>query len=188
MIELIAGLILFLGMHSVQIVAPGWRGAMVARLGEGAWKGIHTLVSLAGIVLVAHGYGATRADAPLYALPGGLRHVTFLLVWVGFILVMAGNWPANHIRRALGHPMVAGVGLWALGHLLVRATPGALVMFGAFLVWSVVAFAALRQRGPAGGAAPRAINTVLVIVVGSVLGAVFVHLLHMRLIGVSPMG
>ena len=188
MIELVAGLVLFLGMHSVQIIAPGVRRAMLARLGEGGWKGLYTLISLAGIVLVARGYAATRGDDPLYALPGGLRHVTFLLVWLGFILVIAGNWPANHIRRALGHPMVAGVGLWALGHLLVRATPGALVMFGAFVVWALIAFVSLRQRGPAGGAAPRVINTVLVLVVGTLLAGLFAHFLHLRWIGVSPMG
>jgi uncharacterized membrane protein len=186
---LIAGLVLFLGAHSVQILAPGWRASVIAQRGEGTWKGIYTLVALTGLVLICYGYGQTRGGEPLYATAPGLRHVTFGLVWVAFICLTAANWPANHIKTLLQDPMVFGVGLWALGHLLVRATPGALALFGGFLVWAVVDFISLRRRNRSGRsapAAPKVLNTVLVVITGTVIGGVFAHVLHVMLIGVSP--
>ena len=48
---LILGLVLFLGVHSTRIVADGWRTAMRARLGGGAWKGLYALLSIAGFAL-----------------------------------------------------------------------------------------------------------------------------------------
>ncbi|KUR80201.1 NnrU family protein [Novosphingobium sp. FSW06-99] len=184
---LIAGLVLFLGAHSVRIFAPNWRAGVIARLGDGAWKGLYTLASLAGFALIIHGYGIARGGAPLYAAPPGLVHATFGLVFLAFILIVAAYWPANHIKHAVRDPMVAGVGLWAVGHLLVNATPAALALFGSFLVWAVVDFLSLRRRGSSPGAAPRAINTVLVVITGAVLAAVFAHWLHLWLIGVSPL-
>ena len=118
-----------------------------------------------------------------------LTHLTFALVWLGFICVVAAYWPGNHIKRWLGDPMVFGVGLWALGHLLAKATPAALVLFGAFLAWAVADYVSLRRRAPGTtGAKAGVLNTALVVVVGSILAGVFVHWLHKWLIGVAPMG
>lgn len=186
---LIAGLALFLGAHSVQIFAGGWRQGLIERLGAGPWKGLYTLVSLAGLGLIILGYSRARGGAPLYALPPGLVHLTFLLVWLGFVCMTAAYWPGNHVKRLLGDPMVFGVGLWALGHLLANAGPAALVLFGAFLVWAIVDYLSLRSRSADTGAAPaRAVNTVGVLVLGTVLAGVFAMWLHLRLIGVAPLG
>jgi uncharacterized membrane protein len=184
---LIAGLVLFLGAHSVRIFADGWRAALITRLGDGAWKGLYSVVAGTGFGLIIYGFGQARDTAPLYTLPPHLLHVTFLLVWVGFVFLTAANWPANHIKHWVRDPMVAGVGLWALGHLLVNATPAALALFGGFLVWAVVDFVSLRRRGSPAGAAPKILNTVLVVITGTVLYAVFAAVLHVRWIGVSPM-
>ena len=183
---LVAGLALFLGAHSVQIFASGWRDGLIRRLGAGPWKGLYSLVSAAGFGLIIFGYGQARGGAPLYSPPPALIHLTFVLVWLGFIGVVAAYWPGNHIQRALGDPMVFGVGLWALGHLLANATPAALALFGGFLVWALVDFVSLRRRGSSRGPAPRAINTVLVVITGSVLTGLFAHVLHLWLIGVAP--
>jgi uncharacterized membrane protein len=188
---LIAGLALFLGAHSAQIFASGGREAAIARLGAGPWKGLYSLVSLAGFGLIIFGYGQARGGAPLYALPPALIHLTFLLVWLGFIGVVAAYWPRNHIQRWVGDPMVFGVGLWALGHLLANATPAALALFGAFLVWAVADYVSLRGRARAAATGPApasALNTGLVILIGSALTAVFAIWLHKLLIGVSPLG
>lgn len=186
MVWLIAGLALFLGAHAVQIFARGWRAAMIARIGEGGWKGAYSLASLAGLVLIVWGYGEARHAAPLYDLPHGLRHLTFALVWAGFIAIQAAYTPANHIKALLKHPMVFGVGLWALGHLLVRATPAGLALFGGFLAWAVIDYISLLGRGTAPAGAPRWSNTLIAVSVGTTSGAIFVHLLHLWLIGVSP--
>jgi len=187
---LIAGLVLFLGAHSVRIFAEDWRRGLIARLGEGGWKGLYSLVSLAGLVLIVYGYGHSRGAAALYDRPPGLLHVTFALVWLGFVCVTAANWPRNHIKQMLRDPMVFGVGLWALGHLLVNATPEALLLFGGFLVWAGADFVSLRRRGSSTAAiagAPKVLNTALVVLVGTVLNVVFVVWLHVLLIGVSPL-
>ena len=57
---LILGLVLFLGVHSTRIVADGWRSAQLARLGERAWKGLYSLVSIAAFVVLVWGYGQAR--------------------------------------------------------------------------------------------------------------------------------
>ena len=187
---LVAGLALFLGAHSVQIFAAGWREGVIRRLGAGPWKGLYSLVSLTGFGLIIFGYGQARGAAPLYVLQPALAHLTFALVWLGFICVVAAYWPGNHIKRWLGDPMVFGVGLWALGHLLANATPPALALFGGFLVWAIADYVSLRGRTRStltAGAAAKVLNTVLVVIFGSILAGVFALWLHRLLIGVSPL-
>jgi len=185
---LIAGLALFLGAHSVQIFAASWREGLIGRLGPGPWKGLYSLVSLAGFGLIIFGYGQARGAAPLYDLPD-VRNLAFALVWLGFIGIVAAYWPGNHIKRWLGDPMVFGVGLWAFGHLLATATPAALALFGAFLVWAIADYVSLRRRSAGmAPAAGKALNTVLVVVTGSILTGVFVLWLHGPLIGTAPLG
>jgi len=191
MFILLLGLFLFLGAHSVRIYGDGLRAGFIARSGEGAWKGLYALVSLAGLGLIIYGYGQARYAPALYPLPAGLAHLTFVLVPLAFICVIAAYWPANHIKAFLGDPMVAGVGLWALGHLLVKATPAAVLLFGAFLVWAAADYLSLRRRragAPPPGPKPRALNTILVIVSGVAAGGIFAMALHKLLIGVAPMG
>lgn len=191
MIFLLLGLILFLGAHSVRIYADDFRTAFIAQRGEGPWKGLYALASLLGFGLIIFGYGQARYAAPLYILPPGLLHLTFALVPLAFILVVAANWPANHIKALIRDPMVAGVGLWAFAHLLVKASPPAIALFGGFLLWALVDFLSLRKRrsgAPMEGPPPRAINTLLVVIVGVAAGGVFAMALHKLLIGVSPMG
>ena len=57
MLVLVVGLVIFLGVHSVSIVAPAWRTATVARLGELPWKGLYSLASAVGLALIVVGYG-----------------------------------------------------------------------------------------------------------------------------------
>ena len=48
MTQLIAGLVVFLGIHSVSIVSRPWRDTMARRPGEWPWKGVYSAVALAG--------------------------------------------------------------------------------------------------------------------------------------------
>ena len=112
MTTLVLGLIIFLAVHSVRIVADDWRTRTIARVGERAWKGVYALVSLAGFALLVSGYGQARAvSAVLYQPPLFMRHVTGLLMLLSLVLVMAAYVPGNHIKAAMGHPMLAGVKL-----------------------------------------------------------------------------
>lgn len=190
MIWLVAGLVVFLGVHLVRALAPGWRDARVAAMGAGAWKGVYSLVSIAGFVLLVWGYQQAKADAPVlvWAPPVGLRHAVSLLTLPAFVLLVATYVPRNHFKSRLGHPMLLAVKLWAVAHLLVNGWLHGIVLFGAFLAWAIVAFRAARRREPASRAGSSALATVMTLVVGAGLWAAFVFHLHERLIGVAPFG
>jgi len=190
MTYLILGLVVFLGSHSLRIFAEGWRTRMIARLGPNGWKGLASLVSLAAFVLLVWGYGQARqATTILYSPPLFLHHVTALLVLISFVLLAAAHVPANHIKAAVGHPMVAGVKLWAFAHLLSTGTLADVVLFGAFLAWSVVDFMAARKRDRAAGTtypAGTVAGTAVTVIIGAAAWIVFALWLHLWLIGVKP--
>src|SRR3569832_90400 len=144
---LIVGLIVFLGLHSLRIVADGWRGRQVARFGEGPWKGVYSVISIAGFVLLIWGFGVARHEpVPLYAPPAALRHANALFTLVAFVLLAAAYVPRNHFKAALGHPMYAATTVWALGHLLAAGMLHDVLLFGAFLIWAGAGFAVSRRR------------------------------------------
>ena len=187
---LIAGLVVFLGTHSVRIVAEPWRARMVARLGEPRWKGLYTLVSLAGFALVVYGYGLARgAPIVVWSPPLWTRHLAALLTLPAFVLVAAAYVPGTRIKSAVGHPMVAGVKVWAFAHLLANGNLADVVLFGAFLGWAIADFVAARRRDRAAGrtypAGPFARDAATV-AGGIVAWAVFAFWLHGPLIGVRP--
>lgn len=188
---LILGLVVFLGMHSVRIFADSWRSQMLARWGSG-WKAMYSLVSIVGFVALLWGFGLAREQPVLlYLPPTWLRHLNALFTLIAFVLVVAAYVPRNHAKATLGHPMLAGVKLWALGHLLASGFLHDVVLFGAFLLWAVVDFVVSRRRDrragtvyPAGTWQGDAIS----MVVGIVAWVMFAFWLHARWIGVSPFG
>lgn len=189
---LVLGLVLFLGVHSTRIVAEGWRMRTIARWGEGPWKGLYSLVSIAGLVLVVWGYGLARQQPVLlWTPPRGMNHLAALLTLVAFVLLAAAYVPRNGIKSRLHHPMVLGVKVWALAHLLSNGTLADVVLFGAFLAWAVLAFRAARQRDRLAGTAyppGQPAGTVGTLAVGVGAWAVFAFWLHAWLIGVRPLG
>ena len=192
MLVLILGLAIFLGVHSIRIVADGWRAATIDRIGEKGWKGGYAIASIVGFVLIIWGYGIARAGATLlWVSPVGVRHLTGMLTAVAFVLIAASYVPRNRIKTLVGHPMLAGVMVWAVAHLLVNGTVHAVVLFGAFFVWSIVDFVVSRARDrsdgvryPAGGLAA----DLATVAAGLVAWAVFALFLHGPLIGVRPFG
>lgn len=193
MLVLILGLLLFLGVHSVSIVAPAGRDRLVAKMGEGAWKGLYSLVSAVGLGLIVWGYGLARENPVLvYSLPGGMRHLAALVLLPVFVLLLAAYLPGR-IQRATKHPMLLAVKLWALGHLLAQSVTGGsladILLFGGFLLWAVLSFRAARGRDRAEGTVyPRGegLRTAIVVVIGVGAWAAFALKLHLSLIGVAP--
>ncbi|WP_423458350.1 NnrU family protein [Ottowia sp. VDI28] len=189
---LILGLILFLGVHSARIFAEDWRTQTIARVGEKRWKGIYTLISLAGFALIIWGFGFARQQPVVWwTPPTGLRHLNALFTLVAFILIAAAYVPRNQIKAKLHHPMILGVKLWAFGHLLATRTLADTILFGAFLVWAILAFRAARQRDRAQGItypAGTLGGTLTTVVAGVVIWAVFAFWLHALLIGIAPLG
>ena len=189
---LILGLIVFLGAHSVRIVADRWRSAQIARLGENAWKGLYSLVSAVGLGLIVWGYGQTRmAPVDLWMPPVWTRHLASLLTLAAFVLLAAAYVPGTRIKGAVHHPMVIGVKVWALAHLLANGRLGDLVLFGAFLAWAVLDFRAARARDRASGThypGGRWDRDVVAVAAGVAGWGAFAFWLHGWLIGVRPFG
>lgn len=187
---LILGLVLFLGGHSLHMLAPRFRERAVARMGMWPWKGVYSIVAIAGFVLVVYGFGMARAQPQLlYVPPMWLRHLNALFTLLALVLVAAAYIPRNHLKQWIGHPMLAGAKLWAFGHLLATGYLHDVVLFGAFLVWAIADFAVSRRRDrlagttyPAGTPAYDA----LVVIAGIAAWAIFAFALHTLLIGRNP--
>jgi len=169
--------------------APAWRDAQVVRLGERPWKGIYTVVSLAGFAMLVVGYGLARhSPVVLYVPPTWTRHVTALLMLPVFPLFLATYLPGR-IKTAAKHPTLVSVKLWAVAHLIANGTLADVLLFGGFLAWAVADRISMKHRTqrPLPGAPAGPLNDVIAIVAGLVLYGVFVAWAHQWLFGVSPM-
>ena len=189
MLQLLLGITLFFGMHSVAIVAGPLRDRMTA-MSEKGWKAFFALASLIGIVLMVRGYAELRlTPTVLYVPPVGLRHLAALLMLPAFAFFIAPYFPGK-IKTTLKHPQLVAVKLWAFAHLLVNGTIADVLLFGSFLVWAVAARISAKSRDarPLPGAPESKANDVIVIVVGLALYAAFVLWLHQLWIGVRPFG
>ncbi|WP_420393968.1 NnrU family protein [Acuticoccus sp.] len=192
MLILIVGLVLFLGLHSLQIVRPAHDGA-VAAMGDTPYRLTYSLASLAGLVLVAQGYSAWRweGSAPiLYVPPAWASHVTLLLMAFAFVALAAAYAP-GHIKRTLKHPMLVAVKVWAVAHLLANGNAAAVLLFGAFLAWAVADRISVKRRERAGLIAPADFEPrwqadLAAVAIGLTVYGLFVWKLHLWLIGVSP--
>lgn len=192
MTYLIIGLIIFLDVHSVRIFADAWRSKQVIRLGIWRWKGLYALASLVGFILIVWGYGQARmGSVVLWNLPEWTRQVAAVLTLLSFVLIAAAYVPKTKIKAALGHPMIVGVKVWAFAHLMSNGTLADVVLFGSFLLWAVVDFAASRRRDRALGTVyPEGVvrQDVLAIAAGVAAWVLFALFLHQKLIGVQPLG
>ncbi len=192
MTALILGLLIFLGVHCIRIFAEDWRTRTRARIGESAYKGLYSLLSVLGFVLIIWGYGQARLQpVALWTPQPWARHPAALLTLLAFVLLAAAYVPANGIKARLHHPMVLGIKVWAFAHLLANHTLADLLLFGGFLVWAALSFRAARQRDRAAGTVyppGRVAMTALTVLLGVVAWAAFALWAHAAWIGVRPMG
>jgi uncharacterized membrane protein len=186
----IVGLVLFLGIHSVSIVAPAWREAQVAKRGERVWKGLYSVVSLVAFALLLYGFGQARqAPVVLYTPPAALRHLALLVMLPVFPLLLAAYLPGR-MKTAVKHPFLLAVKIWATAHLLANGTLADVLLFGAFLVWAVMDRISVKRRSVqhvVPGAPPSPANDAVAVVAGLAIYALFIFWAHRWLIGVSPL-
>lgn len=192
MLLLITGLLLFLGIHSIGLLAPSLRQAAITRMGEMPWKGLYSVVSLIGFVLICYGYGQSRlTPVEVWSPPAWINHLTVLLMLPAIILLVASFVPGTSIKARVGHPLVLSVKIWALAHLLNNGRLGDVLLFGAFLAWAAVDFVVLRKRDRVAGITyPRLgiARDVLAVGVGVIAYVGFALWGHRWLIGVGPFG
>jgi uncharacterized membrane protein len=188
---LVLGLVIFLGLHSTRIISESGRDRVIARIGEGPWKGVYSLISAIGFVLIVWGFERARHDTPqLWTPPGGARHITMLLMLVALILFASFLFKRSHIAVLTHHPMLWSVLLWSAGHLFANGSAADLVLFGAFFVWSAADLASSYARDRRNGVVypqPQFAATAGAVVVGLVVYALLIGGLHLWLFGVSPL-
>jgi uncharacterized membrane protein len=188
---LIIGLVVFLGSH-VFVTRRDARAMLIARVGEVPYKVLFALVSLFGLVLIVWGFAHYRAEGyiQVWSPPGFMRHVTVALVWPAIIFVTAAYIPGD-IKRTLKHPMLVGVKLWAVAHLLSNGDLGGIILFGSILAWAVYDRITLKRRTDP-GAPPIPVggrrNDIIAIVVGTILYLALGLWFHPLFIGISVFG
>jgi uncharacterized membrane protein len=189
---MIVGLAVFLGSHTLVTLRPQ-RAALIARLGEGPYKGLFALASLVGILLIGYGFGLYRADGyiNIWMPPRWTRHVTALLVWPAIIAILAAYVPGE-IKRVLKHPMLVGVKLWAVAHLISNGDLGSIILFGSILAWAIYDRISVKRRAdgpaPAIAAGGGYRNDFIVVVVGTLVYFVLGFWFHPWVIGVPVFG
>jgi len=187
----ILGLVVFLGAH-VFVTMRDHRAAVVAQIGEWPYRGLFSLVSIIGIVLIGYGFAAYRAAGPIavWYPPGWTRHIVVALMWPASIMIAAAYIPGN-IKRVLKHPMLVGVKTWAFAHLCANGDLGSIVLFGSVLAWAVYDRITLKRRKDA-GAPPIPIggtkNDIIAIVVGTIIYLALGFVFHPVVIGVPAFG
>lgn len=188
MSQLLAGIIIFLGVHSISIVNEPWRDRMADRLGVWTWKGIYSIVALVGLILIIRGYGEARTEVvELYYTPAWLQHISLILLIPVFPLLV-GAYVPGRIKATVEHPMLLATKLWAAAHLLANGTLADLVLFGSLLLWVFADLLSLSKRQPRQipGAPHSKFNDWIAIAVGLALYLAFLFWLHEMLFGVSP--
>jgi uncharacterized membrane protein len=185
MLLLIAGLTLFLGVHLVPAV-PSLRAALAARFGEQRYKGVFTLASAVGLVLIVAGYAGAGARAPVFApYPAAVSLAPYAMI-VSFVLFAAANM-RGHLRRIVRHPMLIGLLLWATVHLLANGDRTGTLLFGAFLAYAVVDLVSAIGRGTVKSFVPTAKHDLIAVAGGTAL-ALVVMAFHRVLFGVAVVG
>jgi uncharacterized membrane protein len=187
LVMLVVGLVLFAGGHIFTTMRET-RAALIARLGEGPYKGLYSVVALLGVVLMGYGFGAYRAAGPIeiWSPPLWTRHVAALLMLFASIFVVAA-YIRGRIKTTLKHPMLVGVKTWALAHLIANGDLGSIILFGGLLAWAVYDRISLKRRTdpgeppiPVGGVR----NDIIAVVVGIGLYLVLGFLFHPYVVGV----
>jgi len=187
----ILGLVIFLGAH-VFVTMRNERAVLVAKVGEWPYRGLFSLVSILGIVLIGYGFASYRASGfiAIWSPPAWTRHVVEALMWPASIMIVAAYIPGN-IKRALKHPMLAGVKTWAVAHLCANGDLGGMILFGSVLAWAVYDRITLKHRSdpgappiPVGGGK----NDIVAVVVGTIVYLALGFVFHPIVIGVPAFG
>ena len=188
---MIAGLVLFLGIHTLTTMRDA-RARAIARLGEGGYKILYVLVSIAGVALIAWGFSQYRHDEwiNVWYPPTWMRHIALALMLPAVILVVA-SYIRGRIFTTLKHPMLTGVKLWAVLHLMANGDLGSIILFGSVLAWAVYDRISLKRRADA-GAPPIPVggvtNDLIAVGVGTVAYLALVFVFHPLVIGVPIVG
>lgn len=188
---MIAGLVLFLGVHTLTTMRER-RAALMAQLGSGRYMLLYTLTSFAGLALIVWGFSVYRATGwiNVWYPPVAMKHIALALMLPATIMLVA-SYIRGRIYTTLKHPMLTAVKLWALVHLLSNGDLGSIILFGSFLAWAVYDRISLKRRTDA-GAPPIPVggvtNDLIAVGVGTVAYVALMFAFHPLVIGVPVIG
>lgn len=132
------------------------------------------------------GFGLARAEGVvLYNPPSWGGHANLLLMFVAFTL-LPFNMRSNRLRPLIKNPFLLAVGLWSVGHLLANGELGAVVLFGAFLIWAIANRLSLSRRPDVLPPSVPLMQDIVAIGIAWVIYLLFLFKLHTWLIGVPP--
>ena len=181
---LILGLIVFIGIHLIPTV-PALRNRLAAQVGEGTYKGLFSLASVASLVLLVYGF-SQRDFVPVWTPPTGMKHLVMTLMLPAFILMVAAYVPSR-IRTYVRHPFLLAVKLWAFAHLLANGDLAGILLFGSFLAYAVYDLISVKRRGalgPIGDKAGNLSGDIAAVIAGVAIYAVTLVYAHEWLIGI----
>jgi uncharacterized membrane protein len=189
MTDLVIGVAIFLGVHSIAIIAPGFRESMRARIGEGAWKGLYSVASLAGFILICRGFPLARLEPVVLYTPAHWLHYIAVVVMLPVFPLLLASFLPGRIHTAVRQPMLAGVKFWCLAHLLANGLLADTLLFGSFLAWAVADRIALKHRPPQNlrTLPARPWNDAVAVIIGLAVYVFFISWAHQRLFGVAPL-
>ena len=182
----LVGITLFCVVHLFSALAPTARDNLVFKLGENPYRGIYSLLVLAGLVMIVFGWKATTPSA-LYVPPLGPGILPTLLVLAGLVLFFSSKMK-GYLKRVFRHPQMVGTLLWAGSHLLTNGDTRSVTLFGSLAVWALLEIVLCNRRDGPRKELPSASlkGDVIAIIVGVVAFAVIGHF-HLKLFGVSPL-
>ena len=182
------GIVLFGGSHLFSVLLPSVRNRLKAWLGERRYMGGYSLISIIGIGFMTWGYALTRDNGELLYEPlSSARHVTMLLVLLGFICISASS-GMGYIKLGLQNPFSVGICLWSIGHLITNGKTPVVLIYLTFLIVSVFDIANNMARGNKPMFEPRVKSDVVAILVGLVIYALLLLVFHPYVIGVRVVG
>jgi uncharacterized membrane protein len=187
----IIGLAIFLGAH-VFVTRRDERAVLVAKMGEGLYKTLFSLVSIIGILLIGFGFAHYRAQGliPIWHPPGWTRQIVVVLMWPASILLAAAYIPGN-IKRVVKHPLLLAVKVWALAHLCANGDLGGMILFVAVIAWAGYARASFKYRSDSGGPSipfGGTRNDIIAIIVGTIIYLALGLVFHPLVIGLPAFG
>jgi uncharacterized membrane protein len=191
LLVMILGVVLFLGAHTLT-TQRDLRARLIASMGEGGYKAGYAVASLVGLALIVWGFAHYRTAGmwPVWSPPTALKYLNAALMLPAVILVVAA-YIRGRIYTAVKHPMLAGVKLWAFGHLLANGDLGGIILFGSFLGWAVFDRISLKRRTDTGGP-PIPVggitNDLIAVAVGIVAYLALAFAFHPVVIGVPVIG
>ena len=142
---LICGVLLWAAVHFIPSLGANLKTGLVAKLGDGGYKGIFSLSLVAALALIIMGWRSIDEPTYYYFLPAWSRHVGMLLVLIAFFLFAASNRPTR-IRRMVRHPQLTGLITWAAAHLLMNGDSRSIVLFGGLGLWALLEIVFINAR------------------------------------------